>query len=64
MFASFICEIKESLNYVFHLSTKPKAIICHTIKGKGFLFAENNPNWHHKSNLSQEDIDKMYESIV
>ena len=22
---------------------KPTALICHTIKGKGFPFAENNP---------------------
>jgi len=38
---------------------KPSAIICHTIKGKGLYFAENNPEWHHKSGLSEEDIQKM-----
>ncbi len=37
----------------------PTVIICHTIKGKGIKFAENNPNWHHKSKLSKEDINKM-----
>ena len=42
---------------------KPTALICHTIKGKGFSFAENNPTWHHKSNLSDADIKKMYENI-
>ena len=42
---------------------KPTALICHTIKGKGFSFAENNPTWHHKSNLSDDDIKKMYENI-
>ena len=26
----------------------PKAIICRTIKGKGFSFSENNNDWHHK----------------
>ena len=26
----------------------PKAIICSTIKGKGFSFSENNNDWHHK----------------
>ena len=25
---------------------KPTALICHTIKGKGFSFAENDPIWH------------------
>ena len=42
---------------------KPTAVICHTIKGKGFPFAENNPKWHHKSNLSDDDIQEMYNSI-
>jgi len=28
-------------------STKPKAIIANTVKGKGFSFSENNNNWHH-----------------
>lgn len=27
---------------------KPTAIICKTIKGKGFSFSENNNEWHHK----------------
>jgi len=26
---------------------KPSCIICHTIKGKGVSFAENEPAWHH-----------------
>ena len=42
---------------------KPTALICHTIKGKGFPFAENNPAWHHKSKLSDTEIQKMYDSI-
>lgn len=32
----------------------PRVVICHTIKGKGIPAAENNPNWHHKSDLSDE----------
>ena len=35
---------------------KPSITICHTIKGKGFHFAENNPNWHHKNSFSLEEI--------
>ena len=30
---------------------KPSAIICHTVKGKGVSFAENNLKWHHKSSI-------------
>ena len=44
-------------------SKKPSAIICHTIKGKGITYAEGKPEWHHKSKLTNQDIEKMYESI-
>ena len=35
---------------------KPTALICHTIKGKGFPFAENNPLWHHKNFFTEKEI--------
>jgi transketolase len=38
-------------------SSKPIAIICHTIKGKGVSFMENNNNWHYKApNNSEMEI--------
>ena len=59
-----VTAIKKSFNSSLPLNNqKPTALICHTIKGKGFSFAENNPTWHHKSNLSDAEIKKMYESI-
>ncbi len=30
-------------------TTKPTAIIAHTVKGKGVSFAENNPSFHHNA---------------
>ena len=42
----------------------PTAIICHTIKGKGIPNAENNPEWHHKSRLSDEDIQYMRDCLI
>jgi len=42
-------------------SKLPNAIICHTIKGKGFTFAENNPSWHHKNNFTDEEIKLLKE---
>ena len=39
---------------------KPSAIICHTIKGKGFPFAEGKAEWHHKSGLEEQDLLAMY----
>ncbi len=38
---------------------KPNAVICHTIKGKGVSFAENQPSWHHKAKLTEEEIAAM-----
>ncbi|MCX6239045.1 MAG: transketolase [Bacteroidia bacterium] len=42
---------------------KPTLVICHTIKGKGFPFAEGKAEWHHKSGLKPEDIAAMYECL-
>lgn len=42
---------------------KPSAVICHTVKGKGIPFAENDPTWHHKSKLPAETIAEMYKAL-
>jgi transketolase len=42
---------------------KPKAIVCHTIKGKGISYAENDPDWHHKSKVSVEDAEEMLRAL-
>ncbi len=42
---------------------KPTAIVCHTIKGKGVPFAENNLKWHHKSNISAEEFKGLFEAL-
>ena len=52
-------EIKNCLNSLPLESNKPSAIICHTIKGKGFKFAENKPEWHHKSSFKDHEIEQM-----
>jgi len=46
-------------DYLKSKSDKPSVTICHTIKGKGFYFAENNPKWHHKNSFSTEEIENM-----
>lgn len=35
---------------------KPTCIICHTVKGKGYVPSENNLSWHHKSKFTDEDM--------
>ena len=42
---------------------QPTAIICHTIMSKGLPFAENNAEWHWKSNLDQEMLRTMYAAL-
>ena len=58
-----VLDLKNTISKLPLDNNKPTALICHTIKGKGFPFAENNPSWHHKSNLSDDEIQKMYDSI-
>jgi len=38
---------------------KPSAIICHTIKGKGISFVENNLNWHHKNKVTEDEVKSL-----
>lgn len=42
---------------------KSSALICHTIKGKGFYFAEQNPFWHHKNFFTEEEKIKLVECL-
>ncbi|HXC26663.1 MAG TPA: transketolase [Stellaceae bacterium] len=42
---------------------KPAAIVCHTVKGKGIGFAENDPSWHHKSTIDAKLIDELYQAL-
>jgi len=51
-----VAALRKALDPVSAVAGKPTAIICHTIKGKGIDFAENNLAWHHKSNLPTDDI--------
>jgi len=42
---------------------KPTVIICHTVKGKGVAFTENNLEWHHKSGLKEEQIKSLLSGL-
>ena len=39
--------------------TRPTAIICHTVKGKGLPFAENDAGWHHRSSIKPDLVARM-----
>ncbi|MCE7505289.1 transketolase [Polynucleobacter sp. IMCC30063] len=57
----------KNLNEIFSQlpfeDSKPNAIICHTIKGKGISFAEGVAEWHHKSGLNKTDIESLYKEL-
>ena len=42
---------------------KPQIVICHTVKGRGIPFVENNMDWHHKTKLTDEEIASLYKGL-
>lgn len=54
-----VVALKAALLGVRDGAGKPMSVICHTVKGKGVSFAENNPAWHHKSKLKDDDVQKL-----
>jgi transketolase len=58
-----IDELKSTLSTLPLEIDKPSAIICHTVKGKGVSFAENNNDWHHKSRIKDEEIQALFTAI-
>ncbi len=50
---------KNFLNFKKIKNKKPSVTICHTIKGKGFNFAEDNPYWHHKNSFTNFEKNEL-----
>ena len=42
---------------------KPSAVICHTVKGRGIPFIENDARWHHKSKLSADEVSALFRAL-
>ena len=42
---------------------KPNALICHTVKGKGITFMENNMEWHHKNRVTDEEVQSLMAAL-
>ncbi|MQF95132.1 MAG: transketolase [SAR202 cluster bacterium] len=57
----------EQLQSVFArlplVQDKPSMVICHTVKGKGVDFVENNMDWHHKNRVTPEEIQSLIEAL-
>lgn len=74
-FISFGCAVHEvdghnveNLKRVFKsaLCNKnlPSVVVCHTVKGKGISFAENNPEWHHRPEIDSGLAQRLTEALV
>jgi transketolase len=44
-------------------ASKPSAIICHTVKGKGIAFAENDMAWHHLNKVTAQDAERLLAAL-
>ncbi len=51
--------LRNTLSSLPLLEGKPSAVICHTTKGKGISYAQDNPEWHHKAKITPKEIDTM-----
>ncbi len=44
-------------------ASKPNAVICHTVKGRGIACVENNLDWHHKNKVTGEELRTLFASL-
>jgi len=58
-----VAALEQEFAYVPFERGQPSAIICHTVKGKGIAFAENNLKWHHKSSLKDSDVLELLKAL-
>ena len=58
-----VAQLRAALRRVPFQSEKPSALICHTIKGKGIPFVENNLNWHHKNKVSEDEVKALLAAL-
>ncbi len=53
-------ELRRVLAEATRISAaQPRVVICHTVKGKGVPEAENNAEWHHRSNMSDDVLSAL-----
>ena len=58
-----IDAIEKALKKLPYKKDSPSALILHSVKGKGIKEAEGNPKWHHKSKISEVEIDKLFSEL-
>jgi transketolase len=56
-------QLRSTLSSMPLDSGKPNIVICHTVKGKGVDFVENNLEWHHKNRVTPEEIQSLHAAL-
>ena len=59
-----VAELRRVLAGAALDPTRPTAVICHTIKGRGIDFAEGRAEWHHKAKLSPADLAGLHRALA
>ncbi len=52
-------DLKKVFAQIPIVKDRPSVVICHTIKGKGVSFTENNLQWHHKTTITPEEVNSL-----
>ena len=59
-----VAALRAVFTRVPFAADRPTAVICHTVKGRGIAFAENDPGWHHKAKLGPDDISRLRAALA
>ena len=58
-----VAKLRDVFSKLPLQGNRPTAVICHTVKGKGFPFAEHDPDWHHKSRVPSDLGKQLYAAL-
>jgi transketolase len=58
-----VAALRAALHSGKPADERPRVVICHTIKGKGVKFVENNLAWHHKNRVTDEELRQLLEQL-
>jgi transketolase len=58
-----VAALRASFAQLPFEADRPSAVICHTVKGRGTALTERNLSWHHKSRITDEQIDALRRGI-
>ncbi|MGB0908719.1 MAG: transketolase [Nitrospirales bacterium] len=59
-----VFALKDACSELPKIKNKPSLVICHTVKGRGIPFAESNPAWHHKSKISDVEMQTLFQGLA